>query len=189
MKIIVVICPGIHDPKLTENFLRVLKKHSLNIDTIIVFPFRYLAFSAFHILQFLNQYFKNNSHSFIFISFSAGVVGAIGAAWIMANSGQKIQAFIALDGWGVPLIGNFPIYRLSHDQFTDWSSALLGGGQESFYAEPPVAHLDLWKSPDQVKGWAIEKTIDGKEIYFQTTAIDFLVTLLKRYTPMSSLWY
>ena len=57
-----------------------------------------------------------------------------------------MKALIAFDGWGVPLVGNFPIYRISHDQFTHWSSELLGKGDKSFYADPPVEHLDLWRS-------------------------------------------
>ena len=53
----------------------------------------------------------------------------------------------------MPLTGNFPIYRVSHDYFTHWSSGLLGAGYKGFYADPEVEHLDLWRSPANVYGW------------------------------------
>ncbi|MCU0568633.1 MAG: hypothetical protein MUF49_18805 [Oculatellaceae cyanobacterium Prado106] len=89
-----------------------------------------------------------------FVGFSAGVVGAIGAARLWHQWGGQVQGLAAFDGWGVPLWGDFPIYRISHDAFTHWSSALLGAGQASFYAEPPVSHLALWRSPETVQGWS-----------------------------------
>lgn len=173
-----VICPGIHDSSLTDSFLQVLAQQQISWEKTLVFPTNnYPAFSAFHLLQFLQEK-SNISDSLVFISFSAGVVGAIGAALTWQQWGGNVRAFIALDGWGVPLWGNFPIYRLSHDQFTHWSSALLGGGEKNFYADPPVEHLDLWRSPDQVKGWLIGKTKDGNEIRSRTTASAFLSVLL-----------
>ena len=67
-----------------------------------------------------------------FICFSAGVVGGIGAAHLWQSHFGPVRAFIALDGWGVPLFGDFPIYRFSHDEFTHRSSGLLGAGEDSF---------------------------------------------------------
>jgi hypothetical protein len=87
----------------------------------------------------------------LIISFSAGVVGAIAAASIWQSIGGTIRAFIALDGWGVPLYGNFPIHRLSHDAFTHYTSSLLGSGEDSFYADPSVAHETLWRSPHPIQ--------------------------------------
>jgi hypothetical protein len=178
-----VICPGIHDPKLTDRFLQALQKQSLDLGTPLIFPTQnYPAFSALHILQFLRQELQETSdRSLLLVSFSAGVVGAIGAAWAWQQSGGKVLAVIALDGWGVPLFGSFPIHRLSHDEFTHWSSALLGSGEDSFYADPPVAHLDLWRSPDLVRGWEIRTTDDGVERRSRTTAAAFLALLLERY--------
>jgi hypothetical protein len=77
----------------------------------------------------------------------------IGAAWAWQQQGGTIRALVALDGWGVPLYGSFPIYRLSHDEFTHGSSQVLGMGQNPFYAEPGVPHLELWRSPDRAWGW------------------------------------
>jgi hypothetical protein len=112
----------------------------------------------------------------LFISFSAGVVGAIAAAQMWQGLGGQVRAFLALDGWGVPLWGSFPIHRVSHDAFTHWSSALLGGGSESFYADPAVSHLDLWRAPQTARGWQIQNT--GKTA---TTAAEFVGCLLRWY--------
>jgi hypothetical protein len=128
--------------------------------TPLVFPASdYSAYCALDILQFLHSSGvtdKDASDSLapvVFISFSAGVVGAIGAAWQLQFSQNRVKAFLAIDGWGVPLYGNFPIHRISHDYFTHWSSALLGAGEEGFYADPGVGHLQMWRSPQEVWGW------------------------------------
>ncbi|MBF2020999.1 MAG: hypothetical protein IGR93_13050 [Hydrococcus sp. C42_A2020_068] len=180
---VVLICPGMHEPQLTDRFLQALRQESIDLGTPLIFPTQtYPAFSAWHIIQFLRQELMHRSdNSLLFISFSAGVVGAIGAAWAWQQSGGKILALIALDGWGVPLFGNFPIHRLSHDEFTHWSSALLGSGEDSFYADPGVEHLDLWRSPDLVRGWTIQKTVSGIQRRSRSTAAAFLALLLNRY--------
>lgn len=157
---ILVICPGIHDTALTEAFLREMRSIASGDEWSqpLVFPTaRYPAYSSPHVLNFLMQQ-PGGSHPAVasplmFIGFSAGVVGAIGAAWAWQLGGGAVQGVIAIDGWGVPLYGNFPIHRLSHDRFTYWSSALLGAGQSGFYADPIVDHLDLWRSPHTVEGW------------------------------------
>lgn len=171
-----LICPGIHDKKFTDSFLQVLTQQGVNFQDLLVLPVdSYPSFSAFHIVDFLQQQFQHHPFDELtFISFSAGVVGAIGAAWMWQKQGKPVRAFIAFDGWGVPLWGEFSIYRLSHDEFTHWSSILLGGGDESFYADPPVEHLDLWQSPHKATGWHIFKT--GRS---RTTAAAFLAGLLK----------
>ena len=153
-----VICPGIHAPQLTQSFIQDLQCDPHTANSILIFPTeKYPAYSALDIDRWLKQSLPSpaNTPALTFITFSAGVVGGIGAAIAWQVQGGKIKAFIALDGWGVPLIGNFPIYRLSHDFFTHWSSAILGGGDESFYCDPPVEHLDLWRSPIQCWGWQV----------------------------------
>ena len=94
------------------------------------------------------------------IAFSAGVVaaGALLQSWQQA--GGRVAGLLALDGWGVPLWGNYPIFRLSHDRFTHRSSMLLGGGPLNFYADPAVPHLTLWRDPQSVVGWQIDITND-----------------------------
>jgi hypothetical protein len=178
----VIICPGVHSRELTQEFLRGIGK-SLNLEQVCVFPAEQLpAYSAFHLLSFLRaQPILRSPCQALVIGFSAGVVGAIGAAQVLPSLGVSVKAVIAFDGWGVPLGGDFPVHRVSHDRFTDWSSTLWGrpewsGQDSSFYAEPDVAHLDLWRSPQTAYGWAIE----GQKST-PTTAAAFLQHLLIRY--------
>ncbi|MDF5707427.1 MAG: hypothetical protein PUP90_07015 [Nostoc sp. S4] len=190
----IIICPGIHDRTFTESFISGLLDTSSdsieqNQAKILVFPGKdFLSLSAFHILEFLRvsvahrRYRLNNLESpLIFISFSAGVVGAIGAAHLWQHLGGRVKAFIAIDGWGVPLQGNFPIHRISHDYFTHWSSSLLGSGQNNFYAEPAVDHLSIWRSPETVQGWWIDSSIGIFPPKGHLSAAEFLRMLLKHY--------
>ncbi len=182
---IVVVCPGFHPPELTEALVRSLHTAADSPAQWLVFPTeRYPAYSGGHLLRFLHEQTARRSpdawldQSVIFLGFSAGVVGAIAAAWGFHSLGGHVAALFALDGWGVPLTGPFPIHRLSHDRFTDWSSALLGAGGDRFYAEPPVSHLDLWRSPQTVSGqWLHNQTGETHT----TTAAIFLQTWLSRY--------
>ncbi len=144
----IIICPGIHSPKLTDNFLINLPLNNYNY---LVFPdHEKYAFSGDKLLTFIQKYAMNKE--ILLIAFSAGVVGAIASAKKLPQFSQ-IKGLIAMDGWGVPLVGDFPIYRLSHDYFTHWSSNLWGAGEQNFYADPPVPHLDLWQFPHSVEGW------------------------------------
>jgi hypothetical protein len=153
-----VICAGFHDNNLNNRFLDSLRHESVIIEPyIIITPF-----------YCLNEVFSLGE-DLTLIGFSAGVVNAIALAHYWQAQGVIIKALLALDGWGVPLIGNFPIYRLSHDYFTHWSSCLLGSGQENFYADPPVDHLSLWSSPGRVTGWSVRENFRQR-----TTALTFL---------------
>lgn len=183
----ILICPGIHEPQWTRDFLQSVER-SIGLrhcqQPILVFPApTYLAYSANHILQFLRDFEANEGtvSQLAIIAFSAGVVGAIGAAWGWRWQRKKIVAFIALDGWGVPLYGDFPIYRLSHDGFTHWSSSLLGNGTRSFYADPDVSHLDLWRMPHRVWGWQVGNRCDRSRL----TAAEFMSETLHRHGAMS----
>ena len=175
----VLICPGFHGPQLTQSFLQGVQGR----DNWLIFPTqRFSPYSALDILQFLHQQQKSPSQTepVLFIGFSAGVVGAMGAALAWQLQSGQVKALIAIDGWGVPLAGNFSIYRLSHDYFTHWSSALLGAGKESFYAAPPVGHLDLWRSPQTSLGWAIT----GSGYRQRCCAAEFLQMICQRYQEM-----
>jgi hypothetical protein len=183
----VIICPGIHESNLTKSFIKslleansnsFLNQNSVNI---LEFPANNLsALSGFHICQFLRDSLAPELKSpVVFISFSAGVVGAIAAASLWQIFGGNVKAFIAIDGWMVPLTGNFPIHRMSHDYFTHWSSCLLGSNHNNFYAQPTVEHLELWRSPSTVQGnWVDSRS---EESPFSTTAVEFINILLKRY--------
>jgi hypothetical protein len=184
-----IICPGIHDRALTEQFLEALLNEMSEFLTgqpPLVFPTqRYPAYSAPDVLRFIEHQLRAEhpndflSVPLIIVSFSAGVAGAIAAAWGWQILGGHIKAFIALDGWGVPLIGSFPIHRVSHDYFTHWSSALLGAGKDSFYVEPPVEHLELWRSPHTASGWQLFD--DPSHPPIRTTAASFIASLILRY--------
>lgn len=178
----VLICPGIHPPEFTQSFLYSLQPpgNPTYCSNWLVFPTQdYPAYSAIDILRFLKKNIGNPAQAspVLFISFSAGVVGAMGAAIAWQVQSGRVRGSIALDGWGVPLWGNFPIHRLSHDSFTHWSSAILGAGADSFYADPRVEHLDLWRSPDKAPGWWVK--VPGCRV--RCTAKEFLTVLLQRY--------
>jgi len=183
----VIICPGIHEYSLTKSFteslINAIYDSSLNEATvnILEFPANNLsALSGFHICQFLRENLVDKLESpVVFISFSAGVVGAITAASLWQIFGGNVKAFIAIDGWMVPLTGNFSIHRMSHDYFTHWSSCLLGSGHNNFYAQPAVDHLELWRSPSTVEGNWVDSP--SKELPFSLTAVEFINILLKRY--------
>ncbi|MEH2216462.1 MAG: hypothetical protein V7K72_04860 [Nostoc sp.] len=197
-EISIIICPGIHQPELTESFkvglLDMVADGAIayNPANILIYPGKdVLVLSALHILQFLRDCSIISLQSpIIFISFSAGVVGAIGAAHLWQLLGGSVKAFIAIDGWGVPLQGNFPIHRISHDYFTHWSSSLLGSGQNNFYAQPAVDHLFMWKcltksrsasTLQTVQGWWVDSLIEIYPPKGYLTAAEFLLMLLKRY--------
>lgn len=187
----VLICPGIHEYGFTQELLASLKSsldrdsNLNNPENLLVFTAAdpYLTLSAFHILNFLRSHQGNPATAtpVVFIGFSAGVVGAIGAAWGWQLLGGKVKALIAIDGWGVPLIGDFGLHRLSHDFFTHWSSSMLGSKEDSFYADPAVEHLTLWRSPQTVTGWWIDSNEEKLQSQKRMTAAEFLIMLLKRY--------
>ncbi|MBD2075198.1 hypothetical protein H6F86_15100 [Phormidium sp. FACHB-592] len=188
----VVVCPGIHERALTQQFIEGLLttgEERLHPASWLVFPTdRYPAYSGLHILRFLHE--KLSTHSpdaalhtpLILIGFSAGVVGAVSAACGWRSLGGVVKALIAIDGWGVPLIGDFPMHRMSHDAFTHWSSALLGAGEDSFYADPSVDHLDLWRSPQIAAGYWVKPGSSSPPR--GTSAATFLTALLCDYEAL-----
>jgi hypothetical protein len=154
-----VLCPGIHDPALTSCFWDAIEQVKLPIFGLPKLPQPYIfpqaqqwGFSPVHVFQFLRQS-APIAEPLVLVGFSAGVAGMAGAAWAWQQQGGTLRALIALDGWGVPLYGTAPIYRLSHDGFTHWSGQGLGMGRDPFYAEPGVPHLEFWRSPHEAWGW------------------------------------
>lgn len=148
----IIVIPGVHPTDLTDSFVRGIRDRIKQ--NLLVLPTEsYLPYDAIAVYRWLDKQQLSYTRPSSFICFSAGVVGGFGAALAWQLRGGKIHSFIAIDGWGVPLVANFPIYRISHDYFTHWSSAILGGGSSSFYAEPAVEHLDIWRSPETCKGW------------------------------------
>ncbi|MFM7365710.1 MAG: hypothetical protein ACKO11_14685 [Cuspidothrix sp.] len=180
----IIICPGMHAPELTQSFIEgCLNQSGEKPVDILIYPGQgYLTLSTLHILHFLCDRLGNKLESpVIFLCFSAGVIGGIGAATAWQLLGGHLQAFIAIDGWGVPLAGNFPIHRLSHDHFTHWTSAYLGMGENNFYAQPAVEHLSMWHSPQSVPGQWANPSVGFSPPKSYLTASEFLNFLLERY--------
>ncbi len=127
----IIICPGIHSQRLTDSFTANLK---IDTDLLVLPTQQYLPYGSWDIYRWLERQLcsLNKAEPLLFITFSAGVVGGMGAAIAWQIGGGNIRGLIAIDGWGVPIIANFPIYRLSHDYFTHWSSAILGAGEPKF---------------------------------------------------------
>lgn len=179
-----IVCPGIHSAELTNQFLAGFGQ---TFCEALVFPAHLPTYSALHILEFVQESEEKRLNEpqkaapLFFIAFSAGVVGAIGAARLWHRAGGQVGAVIAIDGWGVPLYGGFPIHRISHDFFTHWTSAGLGAGQDSFYADPAVGHLDVWQSPQTVSGQWV-RPLQGDRI--STTASKFILALLHSSTSV-----
>jgi pimeloyl-ACP methyl ester carboxylesterase len=193
----VIICPGVHSPELTQGFLAGLGKP---LRPLCIFPAeQFPAYSVLHILKFLDQ--QDLDRRLLLIGFSAGVVGAVGAAQVLHRAG-RVKALIAIDGWGVPLWsqfpwGDFPTHRLSHDRFTHDSSRLLDqpslrDKSTYFYAEPSVPHLDLWRSPQTVSGWTNQENASTARLggrghkQYATTAAQFLQNLMIRYSELET---
>ena len=153
----IIICPGIHPPQLTTSFVEGIQSIIEQRDYLVLPTEQYVPYSAIAIIQWLKTYYPSpqDAPALSFLSFSAGVVGSIVAANLWQLQGGKVNNFVAFDGWGMPLWGNFPIYRVSHDSFTHHTSGILAGGRKGFYANPEVGHLELWRSPDTCQGWRI----------------------------------
>ena len=153
----IAIIPGIHSATLTSSFIEGMQNVFEERNYLILPTEQYAPYNARAIEQWLKQYYPSpqDAPSLSFISFSAGFVGSIIAANKWQLQGGKIDSFIAFDGWGMLLVGNFPIYRVSHDRFTHYTSAILGGGKQGFFANPEVEHLEIWRSPNTCWGWQI----------------------------------
>jgi hypothetical protein len=184
----IIICPGVHPPAFTHSFLAGLAAVP---QRLLVFPAdRHPPYSPYHLLQFLRDTVADPSkESLLFVGFSAGVVAAWGAANVWQAGGGAVHAVLSLDGWGVPQWGTVPLYRISHDAFTHWSAACLGGSHVAFYADPPVAHLELWRSPQTTVGWRVCASprpsrlsiMPAAKTYDRLSAAQFIETLLKQY--------
>lgn len=177
----IIVCPGIHPSELTESFITQISANKKTVD-ILVYPSEgFSSIFGLQIMQFLHNRLEGRLKSpVVFVSFSAGVVGAIQAAHLWQCLGGYIKGFIAIDGWGVPLWGNFPIHRMSHDYFTHWSSKLLGKGENSFYADPAVDHLEMWGQPQTVQGYWTDSSC-GLPTKQHLKATEFLHLILQRY--------
>ena len=184
---VLVICPGVHSSLWTTHFLHQLDEQLPDARLgRLVFPadLEY-PWSPFTLRRFLADQAIAPDAPLVFLAFSAGCVAAVGTAYYWTQQGRQVSAVIALDGWGVPLVGPFVGYRLSHDAFTHQTSACLGRTVPSFYADPPVSHQKLWCNPAQVKGWQVDNSFACREnLATRTTALQFLVACLRQHSQV-----
>jgi hypothetical protein len=165
------ICPGIHQPSLTQSFLNGLRQTwgSAWSDRLIlgVLPATVPPYAPRLVLDHFEACLGNRAQGLgsrgegvgnrgdglVWIGFSAGVVGALLAARQWHRQGHPVQALIAVDGWGVPLWADFPVYSLSPDRLAYETTRGLRSKHSHFYADPPVSHLALWEQPQKAIGW------------------------------------
>lgn len=168
---VIILCPGVHPSEATESFRRCFTP--LHSSSTLVIPETIAPYNGLKITQFVCAH-CNQNEPLLFMGFSAGVVGALWAAQQWQQQGGQVVSLWAWDGWGVPLATTYPTVRISHDHFTHWSAGLLGPGEQAFWADPPVAHLELWRRPDQVVGWQAQ----GWGLKARSTLLSFSQTVL-----------
>ena len=58
--------------------------------------------------------------------------------------------------------------------------ALLGNGENNFYAEPAVDHLSMWRSPQTVQGWWVDPSVEaGFSSKFASQQLNFYIHAVK----------
>jgi len=187
----VIICPGFHEASLTEQFVQsvfpssVLPTGELPPRELLLQHLRPLVVAAFcadplAVFDWMTQTLgspEENPQPVVAIGFSGGVVGIAGALLLWQQQGGQVKKLIAIDGWGMPIVG-LPACRLSHDYFTHWSSLPLGAGKVNFYADPPVDHLQMWRDPNRVSGQAASSWQRQNDL--PVTASEFIRQMLSQ---------
>ncbi|MEL6778946.1 MAG: hypothetical protein AAFO06_16985 [Cyanobacteria bacterium J06597_16] len=170
----VVIVGGFHEAVLTEQWVRSLPTfvQAYIAPTSPVLPL--------DILHWLTEQFgapATNQLPIVGIGFSAGVVGLAGALAMWQQQGGNVGRLIAVDGWGVPIVG-LPVCRMSHDRFTHLSTLPLDvfadASDINFYADPAVAHLRLWGEPEAAHGRQVARWELDEKAGLPMSAADFL---------------
>jgi len=92
----IIICPGFHSPQLTSNFITAMGWETASKDFLIV-PETILPYDFSAIGQWLWQQVSPQT-PLSFLGFSAGVVGALGAALFWQQNGGIVKGLIAIDG-------------------------------------------------------------------------------------------
>ena len=149
----VIICPGFHKPQLTEQFVQSVFSPSQALDRFRPLVVEALCADPIAIFNWMTRSLgpPAETQPVLAIGFSGGVVGITGALLLWQQQGGKVAKLIAIDGWGMPVVG-LPVCRVSHDAFTHWSMLPLGAGDVNFYADPAVDHLQIWGEPERVAG-------------------------------------
>ncbi len=174
----ILIIGGMHASSRTTSLLLTATADGvLNRIPILFYPqaVSLAVLSPYHLRQWLDHHPRlqgqhQGSVNLLIWAFSAGCIGASGLAHYWHQHRGRVLALFACDGWGVPLVSSFPIYRLSHDHFTHVTSQWLGAGTVGFYADPPVPHLDLWSQPATTRGWQIT-TLPGGTLCRQRQSV------------------
>jgi hypothetical protein len=181
---ILLVCGGLHPPGYTDQICNVIAADDmLSTSPRVVMEASPQVLSAFALRRELEAALSNaslasvDSPGLIIWAFSAGCVGAATLATYWQQYRGPVLALFMVDGWGVPRDPQIPVHRLSHDRFTHDTSGCLGRGDEDFYAEPAVPHLDLWRHPQAVTGYIATPNRPAE----QTTAASFLCQRSRAY--------
>jgi pimeloyl-ACP methyl ester carboxylesterase len=171
---ICVICPGFHAPNLTDRAIACLDL-PVSIRTIVIPTDQIVPCDPVRIANYIERDLLTSGVipeqlapiKLNFLGFSAGTIGALGAAWLWRDRAQ-LGAIILCDGWGVPVLPVWDwftdhqqptiapkIYRVSHDRWTHDTWSRMGIATPSFVADPEVEHLTLWRDLDRVQGCSI----------------------------------
>lgn len=165
-----LICSGYHSPDLTHDFMQALLQ-VLTPDRLWIRPI----WSAPELGPWiLSASAPQQDRLLHVIAFSAGVVVAYPLLMAWQHMGGTSRC-IAIDGWGMPLLGNLDIYRMSHDRWTH-NTTYFPSPQESqgyFYSDPAVDHLAIWQTPHTTHGFGAINTTAGP-----MTALQFICTVL-----------
>ncbi len=146
-----LICSGYHSPDLTHAFLQALLK-VITPDRLWVLPIWSAPVALPWLLSSGHEAPRPDCPLQV-IAFSAGVVAAYPLLLAWQGMGGNCR-LIAIDGWGMPLLGNLVIYRMSHDHWTHRTTYFPTAAESRgyFYAQPAVEHLKLWHSPHLATG-------------------------------------
>ncbi len=167
-----LIFPGYHASALTDSFLHSLLR-VVTPDRLWVLPL-WASPGALPWLLTSPQAPQLNQMLYI-IAFSAGVVAMYPLALAWQGMGGTSRV-VAVDGWGMPLLGNLAIYRMSHDRWTHRTTYFPSAAESRgyFYAEPAVEHLALWQSPHLARGMGAIGSLPRP-----MTALEFMQAALK----------
>ncbi len=212
----IIVCPGSHPPAWTEQWRQALTAIAPELTTTLAISPATPPWAGHPLRQWLMALLAEASTPplgnptqppsdqplgqpptvqplIYMVAFSAGCVAAEAIAHYAPHGGYRIGAIFAWDGWGVPLVGPFPVHRLSHDGFTHYTSYRPGGKRGDgprpalghrphFYADPTVPHHQLWQAPHQVQGWQVgDFTPQPSRHRHRTTALAFQLACFHHY--------
>lgn len=169
----ILICPGYHSSELTHSFVQSLRG-VLTPERLWVLPI--WASPALPWLLTAGSLPQQDWPLHI-IAFSAGVVAAYPFALVWQGMGGTVR-MIAVDGWGMPLVGLLSVYRMSHDRWTHRTTYCPSSAESRgyFYAHPAVDHLSMWRSPQLIGGLGTTRTMSAHSM----TALEFIYDVLTR---------